>query len=246
MSTFTQLFNVSQSGMRLNMLDMDTVSNNLANINTDGYKSTRLNFQELLTDATLEGARLASHTTDTTEGSLKNTGRNMDWAISGEGYFALRQPNGQIAYTRSGNFQLDANQNILSTDGIPLVWNGTLPSTAQDVQIDSNGNVTYLNSGDEIRYTAGQVSLYRFSNPSGLLSEGDNLSIATPSSGAAISGLPNTNGLGSTVGSTLENSNVSLSQELSRMIIIQRIFQTTSSALTQSNQMLTGAIQMRS
>ena len=247
MSTFSQLFNVSQSGMRLNMLDLDNISNNLANINTDGYKATRLNFQELLNGTTMEGATLAGQQLDEEQGSLKTTTRNMDWAISGSGYFAIQMQNGEIAYTRNGSFDLDANHNIVTTEGQPLVWNGTLPTDAEQVEIDTDGYVTYRLPDDEtsVRRTAGQVSLYRFTNSSGLEARGSNLWVATDASGAAIGGEPNTNGLGSTVGFTLENSNVDLSEQFSHMLVVQRAFQMTSRALTQSDSMLSLAIQMR-
>ncbi|MCE1252996.1 MAG: flagellar hook-basal body complex protein [Anaerolineae bacterium] len=247
MSTFTQLFSVSQSGMRLNMLDMDNISNNLANINTDGYKATRLNFQEMLNQNTLEGGTLAGQQTDMDQGALKTTTRNMDWAISGNGYFAIKMPDGKVAYTRNGSFDLDANHNIVTTEGLPLVWNGTLPTDAEQVQIDTDGYVSYHMPDEDtsIRHTAGQVSLYRFINPSGLESNGSNLFIATEESGAAIGGVPNSNGLGSTVGFSLENSNVDLSEQFSHMLVVQRAFQITSRALSQSDSMLSQAIQMR-
>ena len=246
MGTFTQLFDVSQSGMRLNMLALDTISNNLANVNTDGFKETRLDFQELLNQASLDGARVANSQMNSTEGALKNTGRELDWAISGNGFFAVQKENGQTAYTRSGSFQLDSNHKIVNTDGLPLIWNGTIPADAQKVEIDSNGNVSYsLNALNEARTVAGQVPLYRFANPSGLSSDGSNLLTETAASGTAVSGLPNTNALGKIVGFTLENSNVDMSEQFSQMLIVQRIYQSTARALTQSNTMLSEAIKMR-
>jgi flagellar basal body rod protein FlgG len=247
MSTFTQLFNIPQSGMRLNMLDLYTISNNLANINTSGYKASRLNFQELLQKTTLEGSTLAGQQINTNQGALETTERSMDWAISGDGYFAVRLQNGEVAYTRDGSFEVDANRNIVTSDGLPLIWSGTLPEGAQSVQIDSSGNVTYATSStDQNRLSAGQVTLYRFINPSGLINTGGNLWSASDTSGTAISGTPNTNGLGSTVGSTLESSNVELSDQFSHMLVVERAFQMTSRALTQADTMMSEAIQMRS
>jgi len=247
MATFTQLYNVPQSGMRLDMLGLDTISNNLANINTSGYKGARLNFQELLKQATLEGATLAGQQINLTQGALETTDRSMDWAISGDGYFAVRLTNGEVAYTRDGSFEVDEGHNIVTSDGFPLVWSGTLPAEAQNVQINTDGKVTYsLSSTDENRYSAGQVTLYRFINPSGLTNTGQNLWSANDVSGAAISGTPNANGLGYTVGSTLERSNVDLADQLSHMLIIERAFQLTSRALTQADTMASEAIQMRS
>jgi flagellar basal-body rod protein FlgG len=246
MGTFSQLFNVSQSGMRLNMLDMDTISNNLANVNTDGFKSSRLDFQELLNQASLDGSRVANSQMNFAQGPLKNTGRDLDWAISGDGFFGIRKDNGQVAYTRNGNLQLDSSHNLVNMDGQPLIWNGTIPADAQKVEIDNSGNVSYaLNSLDGARTVAGQVPLFRFANPSGLSSDGGNLLTETPASGTAISGQPNTNSMGTIVGFTLENSNVDMSEQFSHMLIVQRIYQSTAKALTQSNQMLSEAIKMR-
>jgi flagellar basal-body rod protein FlgG len=246
MGTFTQLFNVSQSGMRLNMLDLDTISSNLANVNTDGFKESRMDFQELLNQAALDGTRAANTQMNNSQGALKNTGRDLDWAISGDGFFGVRQENGQIAYTRNGSFQLDSNHNLVNGDGLQLVWNGTIPADAVKVEVDSNGNVTYaLNALNEARTVAGQVPLYRFANPSGLLSNGNNLYLESAASGAAVSGQPNTNALGTVVGFTLESSNVDMSEQFSHMLIVQRIYQTTARALQQSNQMLSQAIKMR-
>jgi flagellar basal-body rod protein FlgG len=246
MSSFTQLFNVSQSGMRLNMLDLDTISNNLANVNTDGFKESRMDFQELLNQAALDGARVANTQVNSAQGALKNTGRELDWAISGDGYFGVRQDNGQIAYTRNGSFQLDSNHNLVNLDGLPLVWNGTIPANAQKVEIDGSGSVSYsLNSQDGGRIVAGQVPLYRFANPSGLQNKGNNLLLETPASGTAASGQANTNSLGTVVGFTLESSNVDMSEQFSHMLIVQRIYESTSRALQQSNTMLSEAIRMR-
>jgi len=246
MGTFTQLFNVSQSGMRLNMLDLDTTSSNLANVNTDGFKESRLDFQELLNQAALDGARVANTQMNNTQGALKNTGRTLDWAISGNGFLGVKQANGQTAYTRNGSFQLDSNHNLVNMDGLPLVWNGTLPVNASQVEVDGSGAVSYsLNSLSGERIIAGQVPLYQFTNSSGLLSNGDNLLLETPASGAPTVGQPNTNAMGSLVGSTLESSNVDMSEQFSHMLIVQRIYESTARALTQSNQMLTQAIKMR-
>jgi len=246
MGTFTQLFNVSQSGLRLNLLDMDTVSNNLANINTDGFKSTRMDFQELLNQKTLDGARVADTQMDNSQGALKNTGRDLDWAVSGEGFFGIKQQNGQIAYTRSGSFQMDSNRNLVDMNGNPLVWNGSIPADAVKVEVDTNGSVSYaLNSSSGVRTIAGQVLLYQFANPSGLLNNGDNLLLETPASGAAVSGKPNTSTLGTVVGDTLENSNVNMTDQFSHMLIVQRIYEATSRALQQSNTMLSEAIKMK-
>jgi flagellar basal-body rod protein FlgG len=130
-------------------------------------------------------------------------------------------------------------------DGLPLIWNGSLPTDAQQVEVDPHGNVSYSLNANGARVVAGQVPLYRFVNPSGLSSDGNNLLTETAASGTAISGQPNTNALGIVVGSTLESSNVDMSGQFSHMLIVQRIYQSTSRALTQSNQMLSQAIKMR-
>ena len=246
MSTFTQLFNVPQSGMRQNMLDLDTVSNNLANINTEGFKESRLDFQELLDKNILEGTYSAGQTVNLTQGSLKTTNRDMDWAISGNGFFGIQKTDGTMAYTRNGSFSIDSNHKITNSDGLPLVWSGSLPDNAQNVHIDNNGNVFYnlgTNTGTDIK--AGTVSLYRFVNPSGLQNDGNNLLLATTASGTAINGQANANGMGLIQGDTLESSNVDLSSQMSHMLLVERIFQTTSKALQQSNTMLSEAIHMR-
>lgn len=246
MTSFTQLFKVAQTGMNLNMLGLDTISDNLANFNTEGFKESRLDFQELLTQSVLSGARLANRTTNFTQGALKESERDMDWAIEGEGFFAVTQQDGTVAYSRQGSFQIDSNMNIVNGDGLPLVWSGSLPANASDVKIDTIGNVMYCLDGDtSVNYVAGQVQLYQFINNNGLDSIGNNLYLETDISGTATGGTPGSNGLGNTIGGYLESSNVDLSAQMTKMILTERIFQTTSKALNQTNTMMSEAISMR-
>ena len=246
MDTFSQLIGISQSSLRLSMMNLDEVSNNLANINTNGFKSKRLDFQELLAAKQLDGAQLSSSQVNMSSGSLKTTDKELDMAISGEGFFAVQLPDGTVGYTRGGGFQRDTEGTIVNSFGNPLVWSGSIPGDGSDIRVATDGTVSYVSATDDTRQAAGNVMLYSFINPSGLEGEGDNIWIETAASGPVQSGNPQLAGYGLIEDHTLESSNVDLAEQTTGMILIQRTYQVALSALKQSDTMIDQAIRMRS
>lgn len=259
-TSFTQMFEISRSGLMLRMIDLDSVSHNLANVNTTGYKKVRTNFQELLNQVVagtntaensglaidiggMNGIQLNSSQIILRQGDIKNTGRELDIAIQGEGFFGVYLSDGTIAYSRDGCFQVDSDSQLVNSSGRQVVWNGTIPENTSEVKIDDRGNV--YATVDGVDQAVGNIGLFRFSNPTGVQSLGDNLFQATEASGEAVAGEPSSEGFGSLVSQSLENSNVNLSEEITRMITLQRGFEMSIKALQQSDQMLAQAIQLR-
>ena len=202
---------------------LDNISNNLANINTIGYKSQRTNFQELLVQAQLSGVQLTSTQFMPGQGSFRSTGNALDVGISGDGYFQVTMPNGQVGYTRDGQFQLDANLNLVSSSGMKLVWQGQLPAAAEAVQILPDGTVNVRVGTAWTR--AGQVQLARFTNPTALQTKGQNVVVPTLNSGAAQVGNPGSPLFGTIESGVLEQSNVDSAEEMTNMMLTQRDFQ---------------------
>jgi len=244
------------------LLDLDVVSNNLANFNTSGYKETRSNFQEFLIEAQnsmavnanetldqadldkiMNGLQITSTQTNFSQGALKDTERPTDLSISGDGFFGVTLPDGQIAYTRNGEFSLDAEWNLVDGDGNPLVWEGTMPENPEDIEIDLNGNISVSQDGERVQ--VGTIPLFRFPNPTGLNRVGNNLWLEAKTSGVVQTGYAESDGYGSIVSKTLESSNVDISRQFTQLVILQRGFELSVRALQQSDQMLSQAIQMR-
>ena len=243
MSSFTQIMQMARSSILANLSNLDVVSNNLANINTTGYKSSRLNFQELMEQNNKNGVQEKATQSNFTQGSTNYTGNPLDMMISGHGFFAVEMENGDIAYTRDGSFTLDANGTIVDSAGNHLVWDGTMPTEATDIEVNSDGMIkAYVNN---LWQNLGQVQLYDFNNPSGLRIVGDNLRMETPESGTPLEGLPAENGFGTIISESLESSNVDYATELVRMITLQRSFDVSIKNLQQTDTMLGLAINMR-
>jgi flagellar basal-body rod protein FlgG len=249
-NTITQILHISRSGMLGRLTNLDTVGNNLANVNTIGYKTTRLNFQETLTRAVLGG--LTTETTQRleTEGSFKTTQDPLNMVVDGDGYFPIRLPDGTTAYTRDGNFHKDANGQIVTDAGNRLIWTGRLPATYDDLQVTPNGDGTIQVKQGNAWNTVGRINLTRFANPDGLLGIGDNLWQASAVSGAAQTGVAGTTAagggsFGKILGNLLENSNVNVAEEMSQMIILQRAYSFSVRAFQQTDQMFGLANQMR-
>lgn len=239
-----QALAVSRQDMINRLLDLDGVSNNLANVNTTGYKANRGNFQELLSRLNLDGSRLQSTQILTQQGAVATTGRGLDWAILGEGFFQVRLPDGTTGYTRDGQFQLDANGMLVNGSGYPLVWDGTLPDGTVDVTLLSDGTVQ-ARLADGTSEAAGQVELARFTNPGGLISRGDNILLPSDNSGGAQTGAPGAQNFGVVRVGAYEQSNVNMAAEMTNMVTLQRAFQMSVRAFQQSDEMLSQAIHMR-
>lgn len=242
-SNVTQLLYVSRSAMLARLMDLDAVGNNLANVNTPGYKATRVNFQELMHQADINGLHPASTQALQAPGSLRTTSSGLDLAITGEGFFAVQLPDGETAYTRDGSFTLDSNNEIVSASGMRLIWNGQLPAEVDEVHVNPDGTVMARQDAGWIQ--AGQIELTRFANPTALQGYGQNLWLPTAASGAAQTGAARTGDFGSVQGNALENSNVNLSEEMTHMIALQRAYSLSVRAFQQSDQMFGLAVQMR-
>ena len=238
-----QILNISRQDMLSRLLQLDSTSSNLANVNTIGYKQQRTNFQELLQKAQMSGIYLPSTQMMTEEGSLRPTGNALDLALTGDGYFQVRQMDGQIGYTRNGEFQLDANLNIINANGMKLIWQGQVPPTAEAVKVELDGTV--LTRQGTTWTQAGRIQLARFTNPSGLTDKGKNVYTPNNNTGAAQVGNPATALFGTIQAGALEQSNVNSAEEMTNMILLQRNFQISTRVFQTTDTMIAQAISMR-
>lgn len=244
MASLYHTLNISRQDMLSRLTDLDIVSNNLSNMNTIGFKSSRSNFQELLSTAgTRDGVYIASSQVQMQQGSIKMTGNSLDWAIQGEGFFAVQLPDGQTGYTRDGQFTLDANNELVNGSGYKLIWDGDFPAGTFNASVQTDGTVVALT--DNGWQPAGTVALTRFSNPTGLMNRGENIWLPSDSSGEPRAGSPGQNGYGILRAQTLEQSNVDLSQEMTRLMTLQRTFEISTRLFQQTDSMINLAINMR-
>jgi len=250
------------TGMVAQQYNMDTISNNLANVNTAGFKSNQARFQDLVYQSlSVPGAPIGAsvvpvgqqvglgvNVSDSekvfTQGSLVQTGNNLDVAIEGDGFFQITLPDGTTAYTRDGSFKEDANGSIVTAEGYFVQPQITIPQNAISVNIASDGSVTAQVPGSVQPQTLGQLQLARFVNNAGLSPTGQNLLLETGASGPPIVTQPGLNGAGILEGGYLENSNVSVVNEMVNMIVSQRAYEANSKAVGASDNMLQTAIQM--
>mgnify|MGYP001554326356 CR=1 FL=1 len=184
------------------------ISGNLANVNTNGYKSLRPNFQEILDDMKFTGVHLQSTQRMMQQGNLTPTENPLNLAISGDGFFAVELETGEIAYTRDGEFHLDSALNIVNGRGLQLEWEGEIPENTAEVRVNQDGRVLALMNDGSGWVEAGTISLYRVQNPSGLNNYGQSLWLPTEISGEITEGVAGTTGYGRIVGYTIESSNV--------------------------------------
>lgn len=243
-SSLFSTLNISRQDILNRLKDLDVTSNNVANVNTTGFKSNRSNFQEMLTERLKEGMRVSSTQLMPAQGSLRDSDNPLDWAIQGEGFFSLTLPDGETGYTRDGAFVLDSDRNLVNANGYPLVWDGEIPEDAVDISIKSDGTVTALDANGQST-DIGTVQLTRFPNPSGLTGYGDNVWLESDSSGAAQAGAPGDENFGILVSHKLEQSNVNLGRELTRLMTLQRSFSMSLSAFQQTDNMISEAINLR-
>ena len=236
--------NISRQDILNRLRDLDVASNNVANVNTSGFKANRSNFQEMLNQQVKNGMRVVNTQLMQSQGTLRDSENPLDWAIQGEGFFSVKLPNGNTGYTRDGEFTLDANRNLVNPNGYPLVWNGQIPEGATDISIGSDGTVTALNANGQ-RTNVGTVQLTRFPNPTGLIGFGDNVWLQSASSGTAQTGAPGAENFGMIVSHKVEQSNVDLARELSHLMTLQRSFSMSMSALQQTDNMISLAINLR-
>jgi flagellar basal-body rod protein FlgG len=245
------------SGMTAQQLNVDNIANNLANANTTGYKMRRAQFQDLLYQSVVQpgsaagqqtvvptglqvglGTRSASNEILFTQGQFSQTDNPLDLVIQGKGFFQVRQPNGQLAYSRAGNFHVDRDGNMVTADGNPLEPQITLPPTAQQISIAQDGTVSYTSPGQTAAQQAGQIQLAGFQNPAGLNSIGGNLYTPTDASGDATVGTPGgQEGLGSVLQGYTEGSNVSVVEEFINLIVAQRGYEANSKVVKAADDM---------
>ena len=248
---------VSATGMGAQQRQIDTVANNLANVNTNGFKRSRNNFQELLYQIdraagspssqnttipvgihTGHGVRHISTEKVFTQGDMKNTGVELDVAIEGVGFFQILQPNGAIAYSRAGNFQRDQDGRMVTQDGFRVEPEIIVPQDARQVQIGLDGTVSVLVGEETLPTPVGTIQLARFVNPAGLVPLGRNLFSPSAASGNPVVENPGVNGMGGLNQFFLELSNVSVVDEMINMIVAQRAYEINSKAIQTSDDML--------
>jgi len=245
-------------------LNLDNIANNLANSSTAGFYGRRLQFSDLVyQNIVMPGAAATAQTTVAaglqvglgtmpgasevlqTQGNFTSTGNPLDMAIQGLGFFQVTLPDGQIAYTRGGSFNLDAQGNIVTANGNPLQPNITIPANATTITVGSDGTVSVTETGQTAATQVGSIQLALFPNPGGLNSIGGNLFLATTASGDAIVGAPGSpEGLGTLQQGMLEQSNVDIVEEFVNMIVAQRAYESNSRVVTSADQMLQDLIGM--
>ena len=247
----------SKTGLTAQDKQLTTISNNLANASTVGFKRDRVIFEDLLYQIQRQpgaqssqnnqlpsglqlgtGVRVVGTQKQFSTGSLQVTDQPLDLAINGRGFFEILQPSGQIAYTRNGEFHLSADGEVVNADGLILQPAISIPEGAQNITIGQDGTVSVLLAGDTSPTQLGSIQLTDFINPAGLQAMGANLFLETASSGPAQQGTPSLNGFGSLQQGSIENSNVNIVEELVNMITTQRTYEVNSKVLQTTDQML--------
>ena len=245
------------TGMQAQTLNIDVISNNLANVSTSGFKKSRAEFQDLLYE-TLRPAGVSSSETSEVpvgiqvghgtrpsavnrifvQGDFQQTKNELDLAVEGDGFFQIIQANGDTAYTRDGAFKLDNEGRIVNADGFLLEPEISVPNNTIAISIAIDGSVSVLQSGQAEPVEIGTIELARFMNPAGLHSIGRNLFIPTAASGEEIIGTAGEDGFGTIAQGYLEGSNVSVVEEMVNMIVAQRAYETNSKVIQASDEML--------
>jgi len=248
---------ISKTGLEAQQTNLDVIANNLANVQTNGFKRSRAVFEDLLYQTLRAPGAQSSQATQLpsglhigtgvrpvatarihTQGNLQQTGNPLDVAINGQGFFQVQLPDGTSAYTRDGAFHLDAQGQIVNSNGFPLAPTLTVPANALAVTIAQDGVVTVTQAGNPQPVQIGQIQLANFINPAGLQPIGQNLYLETAASGTPTTGTPGSNGLGLLNQGYVEASNVNVVEELVNMIQAQRAFEINSRAIQVSDQML--------
>ncbi len=253
----TQALWIAKTGLDAQQTRMAVISNNLANVNTTGYKQSRPSFNDLLYQTVRQPGAQSSQNTQIPSGLMVGTGvrtmstqkfysqgniiqteNPLDIAVTGNGFFEIVMPDGTTAYTRDGSFQIDANGQMVTSNGFTLQPAVTIPPNTVSITIGEDGVVSALTAGSTAPTQVGAIQLADFINPAGLQPIGDNLLRETQASGTVTLGTPGLNGLGRTVQGALESSNVNVVEELVNMIETQRAYEMNSKAISTSDQML--------
>ncbi len=248
---------ISKTGMEAQQMQLDVISNNLANVSTNGFKRGHAVFEDLMYQNLRQvgsagseqsqlptglqvglGVRTVATTRSFSQGSLQQSANNLDVAIKGNGFFQVTMPDGSNGYTRDGSFQVDAQGRMVTTSGHPVAGGVTIPQNAQSVTVGADGVVSVILPGSTQPTLAGTITLANFVNPAGLEPRGQNIYSESAASGAPNVGNPTSNGLGSLMQGYVETSNVNVVQELVTMIQTQRAYEMNSKAVQTSDQML--------
>jgi flagellar basal-body rod protein FlgG len=248
---------ISKTGVQAQDAKLQAIANNLANVNTVGFKRDRAIFEDLFyqverqpgaqnNDDTVSpsgvqlgnGTRLVGTQKVFTNGSLQTTGQSLDVAIVGQGFLQVELSNGETAYTRAGQLQLNAEGRLVNAQGLPIVPDITIPAEASAITIGENGVVTVNVPGSQTPVQVGQITLANFINPAGLLALGDNLYQETTASGVPTEGIPGEDGFGKLKQGALEGSNVQVVEEMVDMIAAQRTYEMNTKVLSAADNML--------
>ena len=260
-----QALYTAASGMLAQQMNVDTISNNLANVSTTGFKKSRVDFQDLLyhtikpagTPPTApgiqspvpiqvgEGVRPISTPRIFFQGEVVTTDNPLDLMIEGEGFFQILKSDGSIAYTRDGTWKRDSTGRIVNNEGNPLEPEITIPPEATSIVVSGTGEVGIKMPGSTATEMVGQIELTRFLNPAGLHATGKNLFVATEAAGDPLLGTPGTEGFGAVSQGALEQSNVKVVEELVNMIVAQRAYEINSRAVQVSDDMLQAASNLK-
>lgn len=249
-------FSTAATGMTAQQMMVDIIANNLANINTNGFKRSQINFQDLLyVEMQAEGTEVASGITSPggleigtgvraasnvkiyTQGELQTTSNSLDIAIGGDGFLQVVMPSGEIKYTRDGALQINATGQLVTSGGYSIEPAITVPLDATSITIEKDGGVNVTDSSGS-QSVVGNIQLARFPNPSGLSSDGDNLLSETEASGTPTTGTPGDSGFGTIQSGFLEKSNVQMVTELVNLITAQRAYEINSRAIKAGDDML--------
>ncbi|MEM6383883.1 MAG: flagellar basal-body rod protein FlgG [Pseudomonadota bacterium] len=259
-----QALYIASTGMMAQELNVEVISNNIANMRTAGFKKQRAEFQDLLyqslrrvgaetsQEGTIvpsgvqigSGVMTAATPRIMTQGSIQPTDKDLDIAISGDGFFQVQMPDGSTAYTRAGTFERDATGTIVTADGFTVSPGITIPQNAREITIAADGTVQVFTGNNTNGQNIGRLELARFINRSGLQAVGDNLFVETPSSGNALTGNPGDEGFGSLRQGYVEIANVNSVTEISDLIAAQRAYEMNARVVRAADEMLSNTSQM--
>ncbi|HEY1059124.1 MAG TPA: flagellar basal-body rod protein FlgG [Limnobacter sp.] len=248
---------IAKTGLDAQQTNLDVISNNLANVSTNGFKRSRAVFEDLLYQTLRQpgaqtteqtqvpsglqvgtGVRPVSTVRNFAQGNLQQTSNNLDIAINGQGFFQVQMPDGTTSYTRDGSFQLDSNGTLVTSNGYPILGPVTVPPGAQTITVSQDGTVSATIQGQVAPQQLGQLQLATFVNPAGLFSMGQNLYQESAASGAPTQVVAGSNGSGQLSQGYVETSNVNVVEELVGLIQAQRAYEINSKSITTSDQML--------
>ncbi|RUL62997.1 flagellar basal-body rod protein FlgG [Dyella dinghuensis] len=248
---------IAKTGLDAQQTQMDVISNNLANASTTGFKASRASFQDLMyqnegqpgsqtTEQTQSpsglllgtGVKVVGSEKLFTQGAVTQTGNSLDLAVNGNGFLQVSLPDGTVAYTRDGSLHEDSTGQLVTADGYPLVPSITLPANVNNVTIGTDGTVSVTSNGSTTPTTVGTIQLANFINPAGMQAMGQNLYLETESSGAAQTGQPGINGMGTIAQGSLESSNTNTVEEMVNMIEAQRTYEMNSKSISAVDDML--------